>query len=54
VRATQADLAAAIGSAREMVSRRREAWARAGLIATRRGEVRIVDRERFAALAREM
>lgn len=43
VRATQAELAARIGSAREVVSRRLEAWARAGIVATDRGHVRLAD-----------
>jgi CRP/FNR family transcriptional regulator len=45
VEATQAELAARIGSAREVVSRRLEAWARAGLVETDRGAVRLVDAE---------
>ncbi len=43
VRATQAELAAAIGSAREVVARKLEAWARAGLVTTGRGRVRLAD-----------
>jgi CRP/FNR family transcriptional regulator len=43
VQATQAELAARIGSAREVVTRRLDALARAGLVATERGEVRLCD-----------
>lgn len=42
VRATQADLAARIGSAREVVSRKLEAFAREGLTANERGQVRLL------------
>ena len=41
VHATHADLAARIGSAREVVSRRLESFARLGFVATERGLVRI-------------
>jgi CRP/FNR family transcriptional regulator len=51
VRATQAELAAAIGSAREVVARKLEAWAKDGTVATRRGEVRLI---RTAALRRSL
>ena len=43
VHATQADLAARIGSAREVVSRRLDALARKGLVETDRGRVVLVD-----------
>lgn len=43
VRATQSALATRIGTAREVVSRRLEAWAAAGLVATGRGTVRLID-----------
>lgn len=43
VEATHADLAARIGSAREVVSRRLEAMARRGLVATDRGRVDLRD-----------
>ncbi|WP_127111786.1 Crp/Fnr family transcriptional regulator [Shimia sediminis] len=50
---TQAELAAQLGTAREVVSRRLEAWARRGLVETGRGTVTIRDSEglRAAALA---
>lgn len=51
VRATHQELATAIGSAREVVSRRLDAFARAGLVETERGAVRIRDRAGLARLA---
>lgn len=42
VHATQAELAARIGSAREVVSRRLEAFAREGLTVNERGQVRLL------------
>lgn len=44
VQATQAELAARIGSAREVVTRRLDAFQRAGWVETDRGTVRITDR----------
>ncbi|WP_300519054.1 Crp/Fnr family transcriptional regulator [Aliiroseovarius sp.] len=41
---TQADMATAIGSAREVVSRRLDRWARAGLVLHGRAEVTVLDR----------
>lgn len=43
ITATQADLAARIGSAREVVSRRLEAFQRSGWVETERGTVRLTD-----------
>lgn len=43
VEATQSDLAARIGSAREVVTRRLDAWARSGIVATDRGRVDLLD-----------
>lgn len=43
ISATQSDLAARIGSAREVVSRRLEAFQRAGWVQTERGTVRLTD-----------
>jgi CRP/FNR family transcriptional regulator len=51
VRATQAELATRIGSAREVVSRRLDALAAQGLVATERGLVRLADRQGLARLA---
>lgn len=51
VEATQADLAARIGSAREVVTRRLDAWARSGIVATDRGRVDIRDPEALRQLA---
>ena len=52
VTATHQDLATAIGSAREVVSRRLEALAQKGLIELDRGAVRLVDRPGLARLRR--
>jgi CRP/FNR family transcriptional regulator len=54
VQATHADLAARIGSAREVVSRRLEAFARAGWVATDRGHVRLLDPSALRRLAASM
>ena len=51
VQATQADLAARIGSAREVVSRRLEAFQRAGWVETDRGVVRLTDLPTLRQLA---
>lgn len=51
VRATHQDLATAIGSAREVVSRRLEAFAREGWVETERGAVRIADPAALRRLA---
>lgn len=53
VRTTQADLAQRIGSAREVVSRRLDALARRGLVATERGLIRILDEAALRRLAEE-
>jgi CRP/FNR family transcriptional regulator len=49
VHATHAELAARIGTAREVISRRLESFARRGWVETDRGEVRLTD---VAAIAR--
>ncbi|MBK8457316.1 MAG: Crp/Fnr family transcriptional regulator [Phyllobacteriaceae bacterium] len=51
VTATHQELAVAIGSAREVVSRRLEAFGAKGLVALDRGMVRIVDRAALKRLA---
>lgn len=51
VEATHAELAARIGSAREVVSRRLEAMARQGLLSTDRGRVELHDRAALQRLA---
>ncbi len=51
VEATQADLARAVGSAREVISRRLEALERQGLLRRERGHIRLLDRRALAALA---
>lgn len=48
VEATQAELAARIGSAREVVTRRLDAFQRAGWVETDRGAVRLIDRDALA------
>lgn len=51
VRATQAELAAAVGTAREVVSRKLEFWAAQGWISTGRGKVTIHAADRLRAIA---
>ncbi|MBP6737155.1 MAG: Crp/Fnr family transcriptional regulator [Rhodobacteraceae bacterium] len=51
VQATQAELAARIGSAREVISRRLDAFARAGWVATDRGHVALRDPAALRQLA---
>jgi CRP/FNR family transcriptional regulator, anaerobic regulatory protein len=51
VEATQAELAARIGSAREVVSRRLEAFERNGWVAVERGHVRLRDPDELRRLA---
>ncbi len=51
VHATHQDIATAIGSAREVVSRRLEGFARAGWVTTERGSVRITDAVALRRLA---
>lgn len=52
LRITQAELAAQLGTAREVVSRRLEGWARLGLVETGRGTVRLLDPAALRAIAR--
>lgn len=51
VAATQTELAARIGSAREVVSRRLDAWTRSGVVTTDRGVVRLIDTPLLRQLA---
>lgn len=51
VHATQAEIAARIGSAREVVSRRLDAFSKAGWVATDRGAVRLHDTAALRRLA---
>ncbi len=53
VQATQAELAARIGSAREVVTRRLDAFQRAGWVETDRGTVRLLNRAALARAATE-
>ncbi|MCM2562172.1 Crp/Fnr family transcriptional regulator [Lutimaribacter sp. EGI FJ00015] len=51
VRATQSELATQVGTAREVVTRRLDAWARRGLVRTGRGTVEIHDKDALARIA---
>ena len=51
VHATQAELAGRIGSAREVISRRLDAFQRSGWVATDRGQVRLLDSEALTEAA---
>lgn len=53
VRETHQDIALAIGTAREVVSRRLKRLEADGIVALERGSVRILDRQRLAALSAE-
>ena len=52
VRVTQADLAAQVGSAREVISRRLDAWGQKGWVRTGRGTVTLLDRDALERLSR--
>jgi len=51
LKATKQELASAIGSAREVVSRRLDAWSRKGLVQTGRGTVQVLKPEPLKILA---
>ncbi len=51
VQATHSELAAQAGTAREVVSRRLDAWARKGWVRTARGQVAVIDRAALSDLA---
>ncbi len=53
ITATQQELATAVGSAREVISRRLDAWSRRGWVKTARGAVQIIDRDALQAIATE-
>lgn len=53
ITATQQDLANAVGSAREVISRRLDAWSRHGWVKTARGTLQIVDPDALQTLANE-
>jgi CRP/FNR family transcriptional regulator len=53
IAATQQEIASAIGSAREVISRRLDALSRAGAIGTRRGEVLLLDRDALRRIAED-
>ena len=50
---TQQDLATAVGSAREVISRRLDVWSRRGWVKTGRGTVKIIDTDALQILADE-
>lgn len=50
---TQQDLATAVGSAREVISRRLDAWSRRGWVKTGRGTLQIIDTDALQTLADE-
>jgi len=52
ISATHAELAARIGTAREVISRQLERWTAAGILQTGRGHIRIRDKARLQALSR--
>lgn len=54
VAATHQDIAAELGTAREVVSRQLKAFQTAGLVERRRSEVRILDRRRLQAVAERL
>ena len=54
LRATHAEIAVMIGSAREVVSRRLDALARRGIVALERGVVRIVDPDTLTEIAQSI
>jgi CRP/FNR family transcriptional regulator len=54
LRATHAEIAVMIGSAREVVSRRLDALARRGIVRLDRGQVHLVDRDTLANIAEDI
>lgn len=53
ISATQQELATAVGSAREVISRRLDAWSRRGWVKTSRGAVQIIDADALQSVASE-
>ena len=51
IRITQSELATRVGTAREVVSRRLDAWARHGWVRTGRGTIAVTDRDALRAIA---
>ncbi len=49
---TQSELATQVGTAREVISRRLDAWARRGLVRTGRGTVEIMDAQALCEIAK--
>lgn len=52
VHITQTELATQVGTAREVISRRLDAWARRGIVRTSRGTVELADRAALRDIAR--
>jgi CRP/FNR family transcriptional regulator len=50
---THQELATAVGSAREVISRRLDAWSRRGWVKTTRGKVQIIDMDALKSLSDE-
>jgi len=50
---TKKDLATAVGSAREVISRRLDSWSRRGWVKTGRGTLQIIDTDALQTLAEE-
>lgn len=53
IQITQAELATKVGSAREVISRRLDTWARRGLVRTGRGTVEIIDAQSLREIAQD-
>ena len=53
IQITQAELATKVGSAREVISRRLDAWARRGIVRTGRGTVEIIDAQILREIAQD-
>lgn len=51
IQITHADLATQVGTAREVVSRRLDLWARQGIVDTGRGTIRLIDTDRLSQIA---
>lgn len=53
IKTTQQELATSVGSAREVISRRLDAWSRRGWVKTSRGTVQIIDADALQSVALE-
>ncbi|MDQ2089032.1 Crp/Fnr family transcriptional regulator [Marimonas arenosa] len=54
IRITQAELATKVGTAREVISRRLDAWARRGVVQTGRGTITITDAQALREIAQDV